>query len=303
MNLELTVFGTGSANPQIDRNPSAYLFSIENEYILFDCGEGTQYRFLEYKVKHTRLRYILISHLHGDHFFGLIGLLSTFNLNQRSEPITVIGPKGLQEIIELQLKYSLTKLHFELMFIETNPTISEQIYETSNFTIQTIPLVHRVPCTGFLLKTKPSKRKIIKEKISENFPVPYILKLKDGINVTDELSGETYTVEEFTTEGTPSKSFAYCSDTAYEPSIIPIIKGADLLFHEATFTTEHAQRAAQTFHSTAQQAAEIALSASVKQLLIGHYSSRYKELETHLNEAKAVFENTLLATEGLSIKI
>lgn len=298
MHLEFTIFGTGSANPQLNRHPSAYLVRIENEYILIDCGEGTQYRLLEYKLRSSRLRHILISHLHGDHYFGLIGLLSSFNLSRRVEPLTLIGPPGLAEIITIQLKYSHTALHFPIHFIETNPEKSELIYSSPLFSVTTFPLVHRVPCNGYLIATMPTKRKIIKERLPENFPIPYIHLLKDGKDVVDELSGVTYRVEDFTVEGDPIKKVAYCSDTAYHEAIIPIIEGADLLFHEATFVNKDADRAAMTFHSTAEQAAIIAKKAAVKQLIIGHYSSRYKELETHLSEAQVIFPNTSLAFEG-----
>ncbi|MBE2274332.1 MAG: ribonuclease Z, partial [Flavobacteriales bacterium] len=253
---------------------------------------------LEQKIKHSRLRHIFISHLHGDHYFGLIGLLSSLNLNHRTEPLTLIGPPGLSEIITVQLKYSYTSLHFPLHFIETNPEKTEQIYQHTLFTVTTFPLIHRVPCNGYLITTIPSKRKIIKENLPENFPIPYIHSLKEGIDVTDELSGITYKVTDYTYPGEPPKRIAYCSDTAYYEAVVPVISQADLLFHEATFANKEAERAKATFHSTAAQAATIAQKAAVKQLIIGHYSSRYKELDTHLAEAQEIFTNTSLGLEG-----
>lgn len=303
LKIDFTVLGTGSANPQLNRNPSAYLISMENEYVLIDCGEGTQYRLLEHHVKHTKLRHILISHLHGDHYFGLIGLLSSLNLNRRTEPMTLIGPPGLDEILTLQFKHSQTALNFPVHFIETDPTTSGVVYEHPLFSVTNVPLVHRVPCNGYVITTKPSLRKMRKDKMPDNFPVPYIVKLKNGEDVTDELTGYEYKVSEMTTSGKPPKKIAYCSDTAYYEGVIPIVSGADLLFHEATFTNENEKRAEATFHSTARQAAIIAQKANVKTLVIGHYSSRYKETETHLAEAKEIFENTILGNEGLTLEL
>lgn len=303
MNIEFTVLGTGSANPQLDRNPSAYLLSLDNEYILLDCGEGTQYRLLEQHIKHTRMRHILISHLHGDHYFGLIGLISSLNLNRRTEPLTLIGPPGLGEILTLQFKHSNTSLFFDLNFVETDPSVSQLVYEHPLFSVTTVPLVHRIPCNGYVITTKPSPRKMRKEMMPENFPIPYIVKLKNGEDITDELTGKVYKSADYTKPGKPAKKIAYCSDTAYSEPVIPIIAGADLLFHEATFNNSNEERATFTHHSTARQAGLIAKQANVKKLIIGHYSSRYKEVETHLVEAKEVFEHTLLGIEGLKVKV
>lgn len=298
MNIELLVLGTGSATPQITRHPSAYLLCVENEYFLIDCGEGTQFRLLEYKIKHTRIRNIFISHLHGDHYFGLVGLISSWNLNHRTEDLTIFGPQGLNEIITVQLKYSQTVLNFKLNFVETTPSKSSLVLDHPLFTVETIPLFHRIPCNGYVFRGKSSKRKILKEKLPENFPIPYIHQLKDGQDVYDELSDKTYLASDYTTEGSTSKSFAYCSDTAYHESVIEHVKNVDLLYHEATFTNEHEARAIKTNHSTARQAAIIAHQAGVKKLVIGHYSSRYKDLDIHLAEAKEVFEDSHLAIEG-----
>lgn len=303
MNFEFLVLGTGSATPVVNRHPSAFLLSIENESFLIDCGEGTQYRLLEHKVKSSRIRHIFISHLHGDHYFGLIGLLSSWNLNQRKESLTIFAPRGLAEILTIQFKHSDTKLNFKITFVETETEKIDSILETNLVTVETIPLHHRIPCCGFLFRSKASKRKILAEKLPDNFPIPYIKMLKDGLDVSDELSGEVYLNHEYTTVGSVSKSFAYCSDTAYNELKIKQLQNIDTIYHEATFTESELKRAEQTNHSTAKQAASIANQINANQLVIGHYSSRYKNLDEHLSEAKSVFENTFLAEEGKVYKI
>lgn len=303
MNFELTVLGTGSATPTLNHNPSAYLLTVDNEYFLIDCGEGTQFRLLKQKIRHTRLRYIFISHLHGDHYFGLIGLISSLNLNRRTEDLTIIAPRGLAEILMIQLKHSETILQFKINFIETNTEEETIVLDHPLLTVETIPLQHRIPCCGFLFKQKLPKRNIIKEKLPENFPIPYILQLKEGKDVIDELTGVTYKSSDYTTEPAPPKSFAYCSDTAYNELKIKQLQGVDAIFHEATFLESELARAIKTNHSTAKQAAMIAQKSNAKQLIIGHYSSRYDDLSLHLIEAKEIFENTHLAIEGNTYKI
>ncbi|CAH0995227.1 Ribonuclease BN [Emticicia aquatica] len=303
MTFDFLVLGTGSATPVINRNPSAFLLSIENESFLIDCGEGTQYQLLEYKVKSSRIRHIFISHLHGDHYFGLIGLLSSWNMNQRKEDVTIFAPRGLDEILTTQFKHSDTRLNFKIIFIETNTENAYHLIDTNLVEVSTIPLHHRIPCCGFLFRSKASKRKIVPEKLPQNFPIPYLKMLKDGLDIFDELSGITYLNKDFTIEGGSSKSFAYCSDTAYNELKISQLSNIDAIYHEATFTESELKRAEQTNHSTAQQAATIAQKINAKKLIIGHYSSRYKSLELHIKEAQSVFENTFLAEEGKIFKI
>jgi ribonuclease Z len=296
--LEFKILGTGSATPQLDRNPSAFFLTIDQVLFLIDCGEGTQFRILEHKIKVSRLKYIMISHLHGDHYFGLVGLISSLNLNKRKEPLTIIGPKGLNEILILQFKYSNTILNFELSFIETQSDTFNLVLDTETFKIESFPLKHRVPCTGFLITKKTSKRKVIRESLPENFPLPYYKLLKDGLDVTNELTGEVFLNKNHTADGEPEKKIAYCSDTIFDTGIVEYIKNADLVYHEATFLDEHEQRAQQTFHSTASQAAQIANLANAKQLIIGHYSSRYKTTDSHLQEANIHFDAVNLSKEG-----
>ncbi len=291
------MFGVGSATPQRNRNPSAFLLSVDNEYVLIDCGEGTQFRFLEHKVKTSRIKTICISHLHGDHYFGLVGLLSTFSLHHRTEPLTLIGPEALLEIIHLQLFHSGSTLSFKLEFIATQNVHVSKIFENAALEIYTFPLIHRIPTTGFKLIQKASKRKIIKDILPVNFPIPYIKMLKEGKDVKDELTGEIFLNSTYTKEGNKAKVFSYCSDTAFNKDILPVIFESDLLYHEATFTDVDSKRAENTFHSTARQAALIAKEANVSKLLLGHFSSRYGNELTHLSEALEVFSNTLIAEQ------
>lgn len=301
--MNLLVLGTGSATPTLDKNPSAYLLSVDNEQFLIDCGEGTQFRLLENKIKHTRIRHIFISHLHGDHYFGLIGLISSLNLNRRTEDLTIFAPRGLAEILTIQMKYSDTYLNFKIHFVEVDTTLNQIILDTPLLTVETLPLIHRIACCGYLFRKKASKRKVLADKLPENFPIPYIKMLKEGLDIEDELTGKIYKNEDFTADGHTSKAFAYCSDTAFNEKLISQIRNVDSIFHEATFADEELKRAIQTNHSTARQAATIAKEANVGKLIIGHYSSRYKTLDAHLSQAKEVFENTHLAVEGESYEV
>lgn len=292
------MLGIGSASPQLSKNPSSFVVRIDNENILIDCGEGTQYRLLESSVKLSRLKTICISHLHGDHYFGLIGLLSSMNLSGRTEPITLIGPMLLGEILKIQFDAANTKLSYQLNIIETDNLKSEILLEKQNFIIESIPLIHRVPCTGFKITQKEGKRHILSEKLPQNFPIPFILKLKDGLDVVDPLTELEYKVSDYTRKGNPKKVFSYCSDTAYNPAMIPIIQGSNLVYHEATFTRELNDRAEKTQHSTAEQAATIARDAKVGKMLLGHLSSRYKTDDGHIEEATEVYKNIEMAIEG-----
>jgi ribonuclease Z len=296
--LKLTVFGIGSATPQLEKNPSSFLISFENEHVLIDCGEGTQYRLLENKIKKSRINTICISHLHGDHYFGLVGLLSSFSLNKRLDPITLIGPKGLEEVLHMSFKLANTSLSYNLNFIETKNDTARMVLDLPKFTITSFPLIHRVPCTGFLITQKKGLNHIIPDKLPSNFPKPYFDELKKGNDVKDTFNGIVYKASAYTIKGEPAKVFAYCSDTGFNPAMIETIKNADLLYHEATFGKELKDRATLTQHSTAEQAGEIALKSNVKKLLIGHFSSRYKSEVDLLAEAKTIFKNTEVAVQN-----
>jgi ribonuclease Z len=301
--FNLTILGAGSATPTLLRNPSAQVLSNEYESYLIDCGEGTQMQLLKYKIKTSKIKLILISHLHGDHYFGLIGLISSLNLAHRTDPLTIFGPKGLDEIITIQLKYSATNLNFKINFEIVDTEISKIIFENELITISSIPLKHRINCSGFLFQKKAKKRNIIKEKLKSDFTFEEIKYLKEGKNVLNLDKSIKYSVDEFTTPGLDLVQYAYCSDTAYNEDIIDIIKHSNLLYHEATFKEDLISRAESTFHSTAKQAAKIAKQAQVGKLLIGHFSSRYLEITENLIEAKSIFTNTEIAEEGLCFEI
>jgi ribonuclease Z len=301
--LKITILGTGSATPSLIRNPSAQVLDDDHGIYLIDCGEGTQNQLIKNKIKLTKLKNIFISHLHGDHYFGLIGLISSLNLAQRNEPLNIFGPKGLSQIIQIQLKYSQTFLNFKLTFIEIDTYKVQNIFENEHITISTLPLIHRVPCSGFLFIEKPKKRSIIAEKLPKKIEPHEILTLKNGNNIYDLNNKIIYNFQEFTTEPPLPKKYAYCSDTAYSEAIIKHIIGIDLLYHEATFRNDLAERAKKTLHSTASDAAKIAQKAEVKKLIIGHFSSRYHELDVNLNEAQSIFENTFLAIENETYNI
>ena len=303
LSFQITILGTGSATPVLTRNPTAHHLQIEQDGYLIDCGEGTQNQLLRYKIRSTRLKYIFITHLHGDHYFGLIGLISTLNMHRRTDDLWVFGPIGLAEIITIQLKYSEAWLNFKLHFIETDTEKSYQLFENEQVTITTIPLVHRVPCCGFLIKEKSKKYKIVKETMPPDLTIEQIKMLKNGENILDENGDLKYKNSDFTIPAEKSRSYAFCSDSLYHEPIVDIIKNVDLLYHEATFLHELLPRANQTNHTTAYQAGIMALKANVGTLIIGHFSSRYKDLEPLLEEAKGVFPNTILAEDGLLIQI
>lgn len=270
---------------------------------MVDCGEGTQLQLARYKLKVNRLNHIFISHLHGDHYFGLMGLLSTMHLQGRTADLWVYGPKGLAEILTLQLQHSDTRLNYKIHFHETDTEVSTIIAETDTVIIETIPLEHRIRCSGFLFREKPKKRKIIKEKLPSNMTMLAIAALKRGEDAYDQEGNLLVSYEEATLPPKKSRSYAYCSDTRYTEKILPYIQGVDLLYHESTFLDDMAVRAAETYHSTAKQAATIALKANVGRLILGHYSSRYKETSALQEEAQAVFPESYLSFEGATFSI
>jgi ribonuclease Z len=303
MKFELTILGSSSSTPIFNRNPSAQILNVNDKYMLIDCGEATQNQLLYFGIKANRINQIFISHLHGDHYLGLVGLLSSLHLNGRLKPIDIFGPAELLEIIELQFKHSQTVLKYPINFQATKPNIHEQIYEDWDVIVESFPLDHRIPCTGFKFTEKQRLRKIIKSKIEElQIPIDMIPLIKKGHDFVDK-KGILHQSIDLTTDPEVPKSFAYCSDTICSWSYLKYIKNVDLLYHEATFLNEMLVRAEETFHTTALQAGKIASKAEVKKMLIGHFSARYKDLEPLLNEAKSVFPETLLAIEGETFEI
>jgi len=293
----LSILGCGSALPTHKNFPTAQLLEIRDKQFLIDCGEGTQIRMRQMGLRTNRLGHIFISHLHGDHCFGLIGLISSFGMMNRTAELHIHAQSDLEKILQPQLNYFCEELPFNIIFHTFNPRKHELIYEDRSVNVFSIPLKHRVPCCGFLFEEKPRDRHIIREMIDfYRIPTWRIPKIRQGEDfVTEE--GEIISNNQLTTPIETPKRFAYCSDTAYSEKIIPIIKGVDCLYHEATFMEDEAVRSKQTEHSTARQAATIALKANVKQLIIGHYSARYIHQNELLNEAKAVFENTVLGED------
>ena len=298
MRFEVSILGSSSATPIFNRNPSAQLLNVNDHLFLIDCGEGTQLQLLRYGFKAQRIDHIFISHLHGDHYFGLIGLLSSLHLNGRTKPMTIFAPAELKEILDIQFKHSQTILRYPIVFQATQVHASQLIFENKDLTVETIILDHRIPCTGFKFSQKKRSRKIIKEKVDAlNIPVDYIHLIKNGMDYTDQ-NGKIHTAAELTTEAEEPKSYAYCSDTICSWRYLEQIKGVDTLYHEATFMHDMLARAEETFHTTALQAAEVAKRAGVKQLLIGHFSARYRDLIPLLEESRSVFTNAQLAIES-----
>jgi ribonuclease Z len=303
MKFELTILGSSSSTPIFNRNPSAQLLNVNEKFILIDCGEATQNQLLHFGLKANRIDQIFISHLHGDHYLGLVGLLSSLHLNGRTKAMDIFGPTDLFEIINLNFKLSQTDLKYPINFKATNPLIPELLFENWDVSVESFPLDHRIPCTGFKFTEKQRLRKIIKSKIEElSIPIDMIPLIKKGQSFTDK-KGRIHLAEELTTEADAPKSFAYCSDTVCSWKYINSIMNVDLLYHEATFMNDLLARAEETFHTTALQAAEVALKANAKKLLIGHFSARYRDLDPLLNEAKSVFLNTELAIEGKIFEI
>ena len=303
MKFEVTILGSSSATPIFNRNPSGQSLNINEHLYLIDCGEGTQQQMLRFDIKASRIDHIFISHLHGDHYLGLVGLLSSMHLNGRSKPLKLFGPPELMEIIDLQLKYSDTTLQYPIDFIATHTDKAEVILENQDIIVETIPLDHRIACTGFLFREKKRLRKIIKEKIAElNIPVEQYSIIKKGADYVSP-EGKLYANADITINPELPKTYAYCSDTLYNEKYFKQISNADLLYHESTFLNNMLERAQSTFHTTALHAGQIALITGAKKLLIGHFSARYKTLNELLDEARSIFPETELAIEGKTFEI
>ncbi|MBC7523419.1 MAG: ribonuclease Z [Flavobacterium sp.] len=296
--MKLTILGCYAATPRTISNPTSQVLEIKNKTFLIDCAEGTQVQLRKSKVKFTKISHVFISHLHGDHFYGLIGLISTFMLLNRENDLTIFGPKGIKEIILMQLKYSCSFTGYKLIFHELESKESEIIFEDDKVIVSTIPLSHRIYTNGFLFREKNVIRKINIDQVEAyNIEKVYFNKIKNGGNITLENS-QIIENSELTFDPQPSKSYAFCSDTRYDESIIPIIKNVDVLYHESTFLEKDESLSGKTMHSTAKQAATIAQKANVKNLILGHFSTRYNDIELFKSEAKTIFANSEIAADG-----
>ena len=303
MSLKLTVLGCSSATPTLSRHSSAQVLNVHERLFLIDCGEGAQIQMRKFGIKIQKIDKIFISHLHGDHYLGLMGLLFTLHLLGRKNEIHLYANIDLKKIIDVQLDVANTKFNFSLIYHFLDNSISETIFEDENILVKTIPLDHRVPTSGFLFSEKPKARKLKKDVISKyDIPFDELAKIKMGADFTDK-NGNIIKNNELTFDKLPSVSYAYCSDTGYTESYLHLIKNVTLLYHEATFMHDLVKNAREKFHCTSVDAANIAVKAGVKQLLLGHYSARYDDLNPLHNEAKQIFDNTLLAEEGMVYSI
>lgn len=297
--MKLTILGCYAATPRTFTNPTSQVLEIRNKLFLIDCAEGTQVQLRKNKIKFSSINHIFISHLHGDHFFGLIGLISTFCLLNRSNDLTVFGPVGIQEIIKLQLKLSNSWPQFKLIFVELSSVESEIIFEDEKVIVKTIPLKHRVYTNGYLFEEKLKERKLNIEAVAKyKIEKCYFQNIKNGKNITAD-NGIEILNSELSFDPPVPKSYAFCSDTIFEETIVETIQNVDVLYHESTFLESEIALAQKTMHSTAKQAAKIAKMANVKKLILGHYSTRYDSIELFKDEAKTIFQNTFLANDGL----
>ena len=303
--MQLTILGCHSASPKSNAHPTAQILEVKGHLFLIDCGEGTQVRLRQQKVKFSRLKHIFISHLHGDHVFGLLGLLTTFGLLNRKESLWIHGPKGIKKFVEIQLQLSASFLSYTLHFNELESTSSQVIFEDDLIKVKTLPLLHRIYTNGFHFQEKPGERKLDYQKaVDLNINPAYFNKLKQSNNVTSD-TGEEIDFHRVTEPPEPTRSYSFCSDTSYNPKVIPLISHTNLLYHESTFlaSASHEDLAHKTGHSTATEAALIARKAKAKHLLLGHFSARYKNLNLFVDEAKQLFEPVSYAYTGLKVEI
>ncbi len=299
--LAVTILGNNSAVPAFDRHPTSQVVTIDGNLFLVDCGEGTQVQMIKYKIRRSKISHIFISHLHGDHYFGLVGLITSFGLLNHLQDLHIYAPSPLKEIIDWQLKVASTALPYKLFFHTIDK--EEILVDEEKFSVKCFPTTHRIECYGFSFHEKKSRRKLNPDKAREyNIPVSFFDKLKDGEDYI-HADGKIIKSEWVTEEAPPGKTYAFCADTKYDESIIPYIENADMIYHETTYLDVLKERAIDRFHSTTKQAALIAKKANVKKLLIGHFSSKYDTLEEFKTEAREVFLNTELALEGVTYKV
>jgi len=303
MTFSLTILGSSSAIPTLTRNPSAHLLNVNERFFLIDCAEGTQLQIRRFHVHLQRIQRIFISHLHGDHYYGLIGLINTLHLLGRKDELHLYGPPVLKDIIDIQLQASQTTLNYPLVFYPLSFSGYNLIFEDDKVTVHSFPLIHSVPTCGFIFRQKNQGRKLRKDKVNElSIPIAAMHNIKEGQDYIDE-QGRVFKNDDITRDPPAPKSYAYCSDTAYDEEILPIIRNCDLLYHEATFMQKMVASAQDKRHSTTIEAATLAKKAMVKKLLIGHFSARYDDLQPLLDEARTIFPDTILAEDGMSFPI
>lgn len=296
--MYLTVLGNGAGGPFHGRHYTAQVLQVDNQYFLIDCGEGTQMQIFKYGVKADRFRHIFISHLHGDHVFGLIGLLTSWCLKRRTETLHIYAPPGVQDLVATTARICGIMFPYTIEFVEIDASIHQKVFENSKVEVWSIPLSHRAATSGWLFREKQRPLNILKSKIDEyDIHYLYIPGIKAGENFVLP-NGDVIPNAELTTPAPAPRSYAFCSDTAPSDAVAEAVRGVDLLYHEATFTEDHTEEARISFHSTAAQAADIARRAAVGRLLIGHLSGRYSDEVQHLLEARAVFPHTDFALEG-----
>lgn len=296
--FEVLILGNSSATPMYGRHPTSQVLNFNEQLFLIDCGEGTQMQLFRYGIRSTKINHIFISHLHGDHYLGLVGLLSSQHLVGRQADLHLYGPAPLKEILDLQFKHSDTRLRYTLIFHPTNESQAELILDTPMLRVTSFPLRHRIACTGFRFDEGKRAASLKADAIERlQIPTAYLKLLKKGIDYVAK-DGTVFPASELTTPPPPARSYAYCSDTVLSPDYLPYIADVDLLYHESTFMHDMVDRAKETFHTTSLEAGEVAKTVGAKKLLLGHYSARYKDLQPLLQESRTVFSNTELSEEG-----
>ncbi|MFL5772881.1 MAG: ribonuclease Z [Flavisolibacter sp.] len=299
--LSVTILGNNSAVPAFNRHPTSQVVTHDGNTFLVDCGEGTQIQMIKYKIRRSKISHIFISHLHGDHYFGLVGLLNTFGLLSHKQELHVFGPAPLQQIIEMQMNVAETELPYPLYFHTL--TKPELLVDNDRIRISCFPTTHRIECYGFLFEEKEGKRKLLIDRVRKhNIPVSFYSSLQNGLDYITP-RGQIIKNDEVTTSPERGKKYAFCADTRYDENIIPYIYGADMIYHETTYLDNMREKALDRFHSTSRQAGEIARKAMIKKLLIGHFSSKYNVLDQFQHETREVFSNCELANEGVTYEI
>lgn len=301
--FEINILGCGAALPTPRRLSSAQVVNIREKLFMLDCAEGTQMALRKSRIAFSRLQAIFLTHLHGDHVFGLLGMLSTFGLLGRIQELHIYGPADLKRVFQPQIDYFCAESPYKIILHEVDTATPQTVYEDRSVAISTLPLRHRVPCCGYLFREKPTSRHILRDAIDAfQIPISQINNIKAGMDWTTP-EGDIIPNHLLTAPPAPTRSYAYCTDTTYQPRLADLLQGATCIYHEATFANEHSLLAKKTHHSTAAQAAQIAFAANADRLILGHFSSRYKNEEVLLREAQQIFPNTVLAEDGMRISL